>query len=199
MSTVVSICNQALAMVGGKLITSIDDDITEAKVCKANYEPVRDELLEAANWSFTLEWLDLPKLANPPLSEFANAFQLPSDVIRVIFVGKDFEHPTQWQREGMNIMTNNATCMCQVVRREVDTTKFTPKFVGAFATRLAAEMALPLTNNGKVYELLMGSAERKLTDAINSDNSQGRAKKIFSSWLQSARAGGYTGQAGPYV
>ena len=73
MATAVSICNQALSLVGANSIISLDDNTTEARLCKAIYEPVRDALLEEHAWTFAIKWIDIPRLANPPLSEFKNA------------------------------------------------------------------------------------------------------------------------------
>lgn len=198
MATTVSICNQALAMLGAKSIISLDDGTTEANLCKALYDPVRDAALEMGNWSFATKWLEIPRMANPPAGEYTSAFPLPPDVLRVIFVGTDFNHPEQWQREGNNIRKDGDKCKCQVLVREVDVTKYSPMFVQALSTYLASELAIGITNSKTMAEYYASTAAKKMDEAINNDNAQGRARKITSNWLQASRAGGST-PSGPYV
>jgi hypothetical protein len=197
MATEVSICNKALTSVGASTIISLDDNTTEAILCKAQYSDVRNAVLEEHNWTFATKWLDIPKLANPPLGEYRNAFPLPPEVIRVIFVGEDFDHPDQWQLEQDMIRKDGDTCKCQVLIRETNPNRYSPLFLEALSARLAMEFSLPLTNSATFYDRLANIYEEKMAKAKNNDSAQGRARKIKSSWLQSARAGG--GSAGPYV
>ena len=52
MASQVEICNDALRMLAGRSITSIDDDSAEARVCKALYPLTRDEMLDEFDWRF---------------------------------------------------------------------------------------------------------------------------------------------------
>ena len=195
----VSICNQALLALGANPITSIDDDTVEAKLCKVNYDPIRDAVLERQNWTFAIAWLQLPAAVNPPLSEFANAFPLPADVVRVVFVGDGYNYPDpMWQVQGNSIVTNATACKCQVVQIVDDPGKFSPLFVQAFVARLAAEMAIPLTNSRAMYETQMQVYNMKMKDAMSSDGLQGKARRIRSKWLNDSRYQGPS-TAGPYV
>ena len=188
--SIVSICNQALGLVGASTIISLDDNTTEAVLCKALYEPVRDAVLEAHNWTFALKWYDLPQLASPPLSEYANAYQLPGDVLRVVFVGTDYERPAEaWRREGSSIVTDANTCKCQVVHRVVDTAKYTPLFTQALVARLAADMAMSLTKSRSIMEIHFQVYQAKVREAARIDGMQGTPKRIRSRWIQRGRAG----------
>jgi hypothetical protein len=176
----------------------LDDDTTEAKLCKANYPNVRDALLELHNWTFATKWIELNKLADPPLSEFANAYSLPSNVLRVIFVGQNYKEPVQhWQVEGNNIVTDENAAKCQVIFQQTDVTQYSPLFIQAFAQRLAGDMAIPLTNSRSLMETHMSLYGAKLRDAKTRDGLQGRSRRIRSRWLNNARAAGPS--AGPYV
>lgn len=190
MSSVVAICNQALGLVGGSSITSLDDETTEANLCKTLYGPVRDSVLEAHNWTFALKWYNLPKLSSPPLSEFSNAFQLPSDVLRVVYVGVDMRSPAEdWRVEGDVIVTDANTVKCQVVHRVIDPAKYSPLFIQALAARLAADFAIPLTKSRSLMETHYQVFVEKLKEAVRRDNMQGTPRRIRSTWLRRARGG----------
>ncbi len=203
----VKICNQALSLVGSlssngtivDLITSLDDDTKEAKLCKLNYELVRDSVLSEYEWSFATRWETLPASANPSPGEFANEYPLPSDVFGVLFVGQDYRHPELWRVENNAIRTDAATCKCQVIYRVEDTSKFSPLFTAALVARLAAELAIPITNSRTLMETLINIYGGKVKLAASKDSQQGRSRRIRSTWLNRARSSGYVGSAGPYV
>ena len=48
----VSICNQALSWLGQETITSLDDQATTAVWMNANYDLLRDSVMEARMWTF---------------------------------------------------------------------------------------------------------------------------------------------------
>lgn len=190
MSSAVSICNQALAQLGAASIISLDDEKTEASLCKAMYAPLRDAVLEAYDWSFAIRWFDLPKLTNPPIGEYANAFQLPSSILRVIFVGQDSHSAVRdWQVEGDSIVTNAGNCRCKAIVRITDPSKFTPLFTQALTARLAAELAVPLTKSRSTMETLFSLYDAKLREAARRNNQQGTSRRIRSRWLHRARSG----------
>ena len=147
MPSKVSICNQALTLLGAATITSLDDDTREAKLCKIHYDNVRDSVLEAHDWSFAVRWYDLAPSADPPLSEFANAYPLPTEVIRVLFVGQNYKYPDFYQVEGQNVVTDSSACRIQALISLDDPIQYSPLFIQAFAARLAAELAIPITNS----------------------------------------------------
>jgi len=197
MTSKVSICNQALSLVGANVITSLDDDTQEAKLCKLNYDNLRDTVLEAHDWTFAIKWYDLPALANPPLSEFANAYEIPSDVLRIMFVGQNYENQANWQVEGGNIVTDDTTCRCQTIISIDDPSRYSPLFVQAFVARIAMELAIPITNSRTLMESNAQLYRAKVQDAVTKDNQQGRTRRIRSTWLQASRSRGY--RVGPYV
>ena len=62
----VQICNISIGWLGGTLITSLDDGTNEANLCKATYEPSRDQVLEERNWTFATKRTSLNPIADPP-------------------------------------------------------------------------------------------------------------------------------------
>ena len=195
----VSICNQALGLVGANSITALDDDQREAKLCQLNYEPVRDAVLAEHAWTFATKWLDIPAVANPSPGEFPNEFPLPPDVIAVLFVGQNYRHPENWQVENNAIRASVQTCRCQVVYQVTDTSKFSSMFTQALVARLASELAIPITNSRTLMENMYALYERKVQMAAAKDNQQGRSRRIRSTWLVNARNRSGNVSAGPVV
>jgi len=197
----VSIANQALSFLGADPIISLDDDQTEAKLVKANYAAIRLSLLEQHNWTFATAWADLNPLADPPVNQFSHAFPLPSTLLRVLFVGQDFEHPEgAWRKEGNNIVKDGDTCRIQYILDITDPNNFSSLFVQAFAQRLAADLAIPLTNSRSLMENHWQLYEAKMKQAVSRDQLQGKSRRIRSRWLENGRFNyGRGGVAGPTV
>lgn len=170
----VQIVNVALTLLGQSRITSIDDDVKQAREAKAIYDVVRDALLANYNWSFAMTRIALPASATPPIFEFRNSFPFPVDCLRVVFVGdfyvgldmtdyrgapnKDF------MIEGRNILANfPAPLNVRYIKRVVDPTQFHASFVQAFASSLARDLAEPLTQSGSKRD----RAESKLKTDVS--------------------------------
>ena len=194
MASEVSICNQAISWLGATPIASLDDDTTEARLCKANYAQVRDAVLEEHDWTFAIGRFDLPKNAVGPTNGYGNGFQIPSSVLRVLDVncGED------WRVEGQDIVTNEAAVSIRAVVRVDDPNRFSSLFVQALAARLAADLAISITQSREMQKQHYQIYLDKLAAAVANDGMQGKSRQVTASWLRNSRAGG-TALAGPTV
>lgn len=192
----VSICNQALGWLGENPITSLDDPTRNANLCRDNYPFLRDAVLEERMWTFatarassTVADLDdwgVQYLHPIPLEWLA--------VYRVYCTPG--ETPEQgvpaagWRREGEYILSRETTIYMWGIKRISDTGKFTQLFVQALAARMAADLAMPLTEDRKKQADAWGLYQSKLREAAARDGAQGANDHIRSSGLVSARSYG---------
>lgn len=194
MASDVGICNQAVAWLGGSLITALTDNTTEARLCDAIYADVRDAVLEAHDWTFAIVRRNLPMSATSPVNGYANAFPIPSDILRIT----DVNDGEDWRVEGDSIVTNEAAVKIRAVAQITDPNKFSALFKQALAARLAADLAISLTRSQKLQAQYYNIYEVKLAQAVANDGMQGKSRRITSTWLRSSRTGG-ANLAGPYV
>lgn len=199
----VSICNQGLGWLGGNLISSLADGSNEAKLCNANYANVRDAVLEETEWSFAIKRARITKLVSSPEYGFSSEFQLPSDCIRVLNVqsGGNNTDPDlpDWQRESNKIVVDADVIYIRYVARITDTSLFTPGFAQALAARLAADLAIPLTNSRQLQADMWKLYNSKLGQAITTDAMQGRSRRVRMRWIDRARMGSGSRSMGPTV
>ena len=212
-SSEVAICNIALGWLGGDLIISLDDGTVEAKLCKANYVPLRDAVLEEREWTFAIERIEPATLAGAPLYGFDRAFQIPAKVIRVLQVtraGEDVqggsvsntgirsssrggtgigrETRIEWLREGGTIVARDAErIFARVLVRIIDTNKFSPAFDQALAARLAMDFAIPIAHSEKLQTSMARMYGEKIALAAASDGLQGRSYNTRSDALTVVR------------
>jgi len=200
----VKICNLGLGWLGAKLITSLEDDSTEAILCRNNFDLLRDTVLEARAWTFASKRNTLPVVVSskPPEEVFgySSRFKLPSDNIRVLKAGSipSFLDRLQWVKEGDEILANTGKLYINYTSRVTEPTKFSASFCQTLAARIAADLCIALTENPKLQEAMWQLYMSKLTDAAASDGTQGRQERIRSDALIRPRITGII-ETGPYV
>jgi len=142
----VQIVNMALTGIGSARILSLDDDQETARKCKAVYALIRDEVLSTYPWKFASKRQALAELATAPVFGYENAFQIPSDCLRVVETNLD-ANGYKWSREGDTIVTDQTPMKIKYIQRITDPTKYSSAFVVALSARLEAELAFPCTTD----------------------------------------------------
>lgn len=189
-----SICNQALGFVGSKFITSLDEDSREANWMKANYPFIRDAVLEERMWTFATgratstvadldEWGEFYK--HPKPEGWIGIFRVYRDVST-----NRLEADRTWRMEGGNVLSKYETIHIWGVRRVTDTGAFSPLFVQALVARLAADAAIPMSENRQLQVDLWQLYGDKITEAAARDGQQGSNDHITQRVLTGIR---YTG------
>ncbi len=174
-STSVDISNLALSYLGGNPITSLEDDSKEANLCKANYQPTLEAVLETREWSFAIKRFSTATPLSPaPTYGFANAFQLDADVLRVLEVS---DNKYDWQIEGRTVVTDEASIEYKAIVA-VNAVLFSASFVQALASRLAAEIAIAITNSRTMQSQMLELYGVKLREAQASDGRQGTTRRV---------------------
>lgn len=79
----VSLCSDALLLLGAGTISSFEDGTDKATVAGNLYPGVRDALITAYRWRFTIKKVQLARLSDAPATEWAYQFQQPSDCLRI--------------------------------------------------------------------------------------------------------------------
>ena len=183
--SVTSICNLALARIRAGRIASISDGSNEADLCGLFYDPARLATLEAHPWNFAIKRVALAEDATYTLIfEYDNRFPLPADCLRVIC--PDWEYlgwNLPWRVEGRFFMTNEATAKIEYIADIEDPNQFSPTFVDCLSERLAAELAVPLTESTAKEETSWRKYVDKLREARHSDAVQGKPRDwIVDAW-----------------
>ena len=177
MSSNVALANFALTILGEDRITSLDDNLKRARDVKALFDITRDSLIAGYNWSFAKTRIQLPALADPPAFEYALAFQLPADCLRIVFVGDYYAGldltnyrgapVKEFTIEGRQILTNLSDPLnLQYIKRVTDSGQFSANFETAFACKLAYELAEPLSSSTSKKESALKEFDRAIALAV---------------------------------
>ena len=77
--TALTICSDALLMLGAKPISSFDEGTDEASVANRLYSDIRDQTLVMYPWSFSFKKTSIARLITTPTNEYRYEYQLPGD------------------------------------------------------------------------------------------------------------------------
>lgn len=183
MTSVVSICNQAITWLGGNPIISLDDGTTEAILCKANFVPLRDAVLEEGKWTFATARFKLLPNPTPPVYGYTFRFEIPSNVFVVMKVTNHADNANDsedfdYRREENFLVANESVLYIKALIRITDVSKFTQTFVQALAARIATDIAAPLTESTSKEDKMRAKYDRAIKLALGIDGQQGQSDRI---------------------
>lgn len=167
MASVVEICNRALQKVGAKRITSITEDSKNARACNVAYGPLRLAELRAHFWSCAIKRAQLAADATAPDWGKSNAFQLPSDWLRMATPYPESNtFDNDWEIEGLKIYTNqDAPLQIRYIADISDPNIMDALLREAISSRMAYELCEELTDSNQKKEGLLGAYKLNIMEA----------------------------------
>jgi plasmid maintenance system antidote protein VapI len=196
------ICNQALDLIKGDNIQSMEESSLTAQKCRRFYPQIVDEMLSGGHdWSFGITRVLLAELAtNDRTSEWLYAYGLPSDVanpIRVLpdltALGLDLPIPLPGQPyaetwasawpaltdfsmsyvlDGTTIYTNAAAATLEYSRNTVEAALIPAMAVRAIVHDLASRLAMPIKGDKELRLELEKEADLFWQRAIADDRNR---------------------------
>lgn len=208
MTTQIDICNKAIVRLGGNLLTSNDGTLTgvagdslELKLCRLNYEVIRDVVTEDRIWSFaiTRAVLDTPEVTKP-LFGYGNQFAIPADALniwRVHYPSDNNDYAAfqsdvvdDWRVEGNMILANAEKLNVEYIRRldqQSDINLMSAGFIDTFSLRLAVELCNPIAQSSTLFASLNQEYEFRKANSYAVNGSQAKHESFKSTQLTRVR------------
>lgn len=183
----VAMCSRALIRLGAAPIESFADGTAESEIAAALFAPVRDSLLSAYGWSFATGQVSLSELETPPVADYQNAFQLPSDFLRALSAGAGGRGRGLNYRIARNILHTNADAVTLTYIFRPEEEEFPPYFDAVLIARLSAEFCIPVTESTSRAEALYRLADIEFQRARQIDAQQDSPLQIEDFSLIRAR------------
>lgn len=168
MATGVSICSNALLMLGAQTINDFNEPVDRAKIAANLYPTVRNDLLRAHPWNCTIKRALLAPDATPPAFGYTNQFELPADFLRVLEVGQAGSQ-IDYLVEGRSILADATSVELRYVYlNEIENT-WDVSLVALLTLAMAAALAYPITQSAAVRDSLRQELEmaRRVARAID--------------------------------
>lgn len=176
----IEICNLALGKIGELRISTLEEPSQPARYCALFYAQTRDEVLQAAPWTFAIRRVELSRLAESPGFGWAHQYQLPTDCLAVIQLNawQAWEARHLYEIEGEMLLTDQEVAQLRYTSRVEDSEIFPPLFVEALYTKLASKLAEPLTGSRSLAEALLGEFTQLINPlAMKANAREGRARR----------------------
>lgn len=175
MATSISMCSNALLLIGHGTINSFTDPGAGARAASNLYDVVYEDAITSYPWRFAMGKGTLSKLVAAPLNEWSNAFQLPADLLLTYrtYPRSVFEIYED------KLYTDNDTIEVDYWFKPEEP-NLPPYFVKLMQYLLAAEFAISVTDNRTLADTYAAASQRQAMIAQNRD-SQGRTNNAIES------------------
>ena len=195
--TNITICNQALNLLGADTISSFSDTSNDAAaVCNNIYETIKRQTLSMYPWSFALTKLQLTKSGTSPIGEWDNRFDLPSTAVagqafQVYNTDASLAQPIrdfeiQYTSSGPAIFTNETTIYVDYITSAITEGLMPSYFVQLLVYMMAWHLAEPVTDQitkadyWKVVTLGTPSENNRGGYFRSAANADGRGKPSYA-------------------
>ena len=190
----VEICNLALSKIGQSTINSLTEASVEAEACALYYPNVRDALLRSYPWNFCSKSVSLGETSEdiPENSFWKYLYVHPSDCLRVqkIFEKGCYALDVPNDYEIISYQSVKYICCdiyqayCRYSQAIEDPTMFDSCFIDAFSCKLAAELAIPITNSTDRLKIAMQLYQSSIQAAMMTNAIEGADHKFMSEHQQ---------------
>lgn len=187
----VALCNRALTRLSANQITSLDQESREARLLKANFEFLRDDVNAAHAWGFALKQANLAQDAGTPEWGATYQYTIPDDLLGFITEKNELQGIDQPYRIlGDYIVTNATEVKIEYVSRVTDMNKWHTQAKEALIARLMAEIGPAITERFNSVQGLYNVYLEKLSLAGSYNGAEVTPRElIVDTWLGSRWGG----------
>ena len=149
--TKLSICSDALILLGASPLSSFSDGTDAAQICDRLYDDLKDSIIASYPWSWSFKKVQLSRLTSTPANEWKYQYALPGDMIsgvRAVFnTSATSVAPIQygWEIFGTSLNTNEETIFVDY-QNSVGESALPTYFVQLLKYAMAAEIAETVTD-----------------------------------------------------
>jgi hypothetical protein len=158
MATAVSICSNALLMLGAGSINDFNEDDDRAKVASNLYPQVRDAVLRSHPWNCAVKREALAPDTGAPAFDYASQFSIPDDWLRTLQVGQ-YGSEIDHRHEGRKILADTDVLYLRYIFRNEIEGSWDTMLVHGVSLTMKAAMAYPITRSAAL-------ASSSLNDAL---------------------------------
>lgn len=145
-TSAVSICSNALLLLGDNPISSFDEDNDRTRLVANLYDAKRDKVLRLHPWNCATKRVILARDSTDPEFGYAYRFLLPEDWLRTLSVGLD-DDQDDYVIEGRYILMDNSVCRLRYIFRNSDEATWDSLLIDAMTQVMVAALTYPITKS----------------------------------------------------
>jgi hypothetical protein len=191
-ATAVSICSNALLMLGSQTINDFEDQLNldRAKLCANLYPTVRDDMLRSHPWNCCVKRIVLAPDAASPAFGYEQSFELPADLLRVLEVGTS-GCQIDYLVEGRSIQANTTVLELRYIFRNLVESTWDANLINVVTQAMCASLAYPVTQSTAKQAGEEQKLEQMLRRARAVDGQEDPPQTLGDERLYASRFGSY--------
>lgn len=191
MASAVSICSDALLMLGANPINSFTEGSAGARLASNLYPRRKLAMMRSHPWNCLMKRVMLAPETTTPAFDYTAQYVMPVDCLRVWQVGRDGE-AIDFKVEADRILAEG-TALPLLYIANLDEGLWDDLLIEAMTLRMKALMAYAITKSQAVADTAAQEAERSFRMAKTVDGQENPPQTLGESNILTARMTGYNG------
>jgi hypothetical protein len=187
-ATQVSICSNALLMLGAQTISAIDEDTPRAIIASNLYDDTRNAVLRSHPWNCAVKRVVLAADSEAPAFDYSAQFTLPGDFLRVLSVGEETED-IDYKVESGKILASGTSLALRYIWKNTTESTWDAMLVKAMELQMSAAMAYAITMSAAKEQLQLEKLERFMKQCRAVDGQDDPPQQLGDERLLNARFG----------
>lgn len=189
MATDVSICSNALLMLGAQPINDLSENSDRARLASNLFPAVRNYVLRRHPWNCAVKRVVLAPDTDVPAFDWSYQYTLPADYLRTLSVGESGLEIEFAIESGKLLCEDNPALLRYIWRNETPGT-WDDMLVWAMTVSMKAVMAYPITQSTSLEQLVEDALKDVLKQSRAVDGQDGTPETLGDTPLMNARMGG---------
>lgn len=188
-ATEVSICSNALLMLGGQPINNLTENSDRARLASNLYPAVRNYVLRRHPWNCAVKRVALAPDTEVPAFDWVFQYTLPSDFMRVLSVGEAGSE-VDYKIESGKLLCDVNPALLRYVWRNENPGTWDDMLVWGMTISMKAVMSYPITQSASLEQVVEDALRDVLRQARAVDGQDEPPQTLGDTPLLMARLGG---------
>lgn len=167
-ASAISICSNALIELGAAPINTFTEDGAGPRLAANLYPQVREGILRAHAWNCAVKRVILAPVTGAPLFDYAFAFNVPVDCLKILQVGQ-YGAELDYRVESGQILADVSALHLRYIWKNENESTYDTMLVEALTAAMAARMAYAITGSASLAEAKKQDADFLLRQAKTID------------------------------
>jgi len=190
-ATPVSICSNALLMLGAQPINDLADNNDRARLASNLYPQVRNSLIRSFPWNCCITRVALSPDVTTPAFDWAYQFSLPGDFVKALACGEAGSE-VEFKIEGRKLLSDSNPCYLRYIFRNDNPATWDDGLVNVLTLQMAESMAYAITQSASLRDSLAQRAELAFKRAKSVDGQDDTPETFGDFRLLASRFGAST-------
>ncbi len=185
-ATEISICSNALLMLGDRPIASFTEDQDRARLASNIWPQARDHILRSHPWNCAIKRVALSPDVTAPAFDWAYQYTLPADFLKALSIG-EMGIEGEFRIEGRKLLCDDNPCFLRYIFANDNPGTYDPMLVEVMTAEMAHRMAYAITQSASMVDTMAQKAAQLMRRARAVDGQDDTPEQLGDNPLVSAR------------